>query len=46
MECDGCEDYLEQFRVTVRCVENIEQDGPDPTLRRPPALQIAFAGIG
>jgi hypothetical protein len=33
MECDGCENDLEQFRVTVRCVENIEQDGLDPTLR-------------
>lgn len=32
-ECDGCENYLEQFRVTVRTVGKIEQGGLDPTFR-------------
>ncbi len=31
--CDGCENYLEQFHVTVRTVGKIEQDELDPALR-------------
>lgn len=32
-ECDGCENYLEQFRVTVRTVGRVDQDALDPTFR-------------
>jgi anti-sigma factor RsiW len=32
LECDGCENYLQQFRATVHTLENI-QDGLDPAFR-------------
>jgi anti-sigma factor RsiW len=32
LECDGCENYLQQFRTTVHTLENI-QDGLDPAFR-------------
>jgi anti-sigma factor RsiW len=29
LECDGCENYLQQFRATVHTLENIQDDlGP------------------
>lgn len=32
-ECDGCEDYLQQFRATVRTVGRIGRDQLDPDFR-------------
>jgi anti-sigma factor RsiW len=32
-ECDGCENYLQQFRETVRTVGKIRDDELDPALR-------------
>jgi anti-sigma factor RsiW len=32
LECDGCENYLQQFRATMRTLENI-QDDLDPGFR-------------
>lgn len=32
-ECDGCENYLEQFRTTVATVGKISDDQLDPTFR-------------
>lgn len=31
--CDGCENYLEQFRVTVRTVGRISAEQLDPRFR-------------
>jgi predicted anti-sigma-YlaC factor YlaD len=31
--CDGCRNYLEQFRVTVRTIGKIRDDELDPTFR-------------
>jgi anti-sigma factor RsiW len=33
MECDGCENYLQQFRETVRTVGKIRDDDLDPGFR-------------
>lgn len=33
MECDGCESYIQQFRVTVRTVGEIGVDDIDPAFR-------------
>ena len=33
MECDGCENYLEQFRITVRTVGKVRDDELDPAFR-------------
>ncbi|MCI4676078.1 zf-HC2 domain-containing protein [Mycolicibacterium litorale] len=32
-ECDGCENYLEQFRSTVRTLGRIEESDLDPDFR-------------
>ena len=32
-ECDGCENYLQQFRETVRAVGKIGNDELDPAFR-------------
>lgn len=32
-ECDGCENYLQQFRATVRTVGRIGRDQLDPDFR-------------
>ena len=34
LECDGCENYLEQFRATVRTVGRIGDEQLDPAYRR------------
>jgi predicted anti-sigma-YlaC factor YlaD len=31
--CDGCRNYLEQFRVTVRTIGTIRDDQLDPAFR-------------
>jgi predicted anti-sigma-YlaC factor YlaD len=31
--CDGCRNYLEQFRVTVRTIGKIRDDELDPAFR-------------
>jgi anti-sigma factor RsiW len=33
LECDGCEHYREQFRVTVRTLGKIRDDQLDPAFR-------------
>ena len=33
LECDGCENYLQQFRETVRTVGKIGNDELDPAFR-------------
>jgi anti-sigma factor RsiW len=33
MECDGCENYLQQFRETVETVGKIRGDELDPAFR-------------
>ena len=33
-ECDGCENYLQQFRETVRTVGKIGDDELDPGFRK------------
>lgn len=33
MKCDGCENYLQQFRDTVRTVGRIRDDQLDPAFR-------------
>lgn len=33
LECDGCESYLQQFRVTVRTVGKIRAEDVDPAYR-------------
>jgi len=34
LECDGCENYLQQFRQTVRTVGRIRDDDLDPAFRQ------------
>jgi anti-sigma factor RsiW len=34
LECDGCENYLAQFRETVRAVGRIRDDELDPAYRK------------
>ena len=34
LECDGCENYLQQFRSTVETVGNIRYDELDPAFRK------------
>jgi predicted anti-sigma-YlaC factor YlaD len=34
LECDGCGNYLQQFRETVRTVGKIRDDELDPAFRR------------
>ncbi len=41
--CDGCRNYLEQFRVTVRTVGKIGNDELDPAFRS--RLLEAFRGF-
>jgi predicted anti-sigma-YlaC factor YlaD len=33
LECDGCENYLQQFRETVRTVGRVRDDELDPAFR-------------
>lgn len=33
LECEGCENYLEQFRATVRTVGTIDEVALDPSFR-------------
>jgi anti-sigma factor RsiW len=33
LECDGCENYLQQFRATVATVGKIRDDDLDPAFR-------------
>ena len=33
LDCDGCENYLQQFRETVRTMGKIHDDELDPALR-------------
>jgi anti-sigma factor RsiW len=33
LECDGCENYVQQFRVTVRTLHRIREDQLDPVFR-------------
>jgi anti-sigma factor RsiW len=33
LECDGCENYLQQFRETVRTMGKIRDDELDPAFR-------------
>jgi anti-sigma factor RsiW len=33
LDCDGCENYLQQFRETVRTVGKIRDDELDPAFR-------------
>ncbi len=33
LDCDGCENYLQQFRQTVRTVGRIRDDELDPAFR-------------
>ena len=33
LECDGCENYLQQFRDTVQTVGKIRDDDLDPAFR-------------
>ena len=33
VECDGCENYLQQFRETVRAVGKIRDDDLEPRFR-------------
>ena len=33
LECDGCENYLQQFRVTISTVGKIPLDDLDPEFR-------------
>ena len=42
-ECDGCENYLQQFRETVRAVGKIGNDELDPAFRS--RLLEAFKGF-
>jgi anti-sigma factor RsiW len=34
LECDGCQNYLQQFRETVRTVGKIRNDELDPAFRQ------------
>ena len=40
LECDGCENYLQQFRETVRTVGKITRRRTRPRLPQPPARRI------
>jgi len=42
-ECDGCENYLQQFRDTVRTVGRVRDDELDPAFRQ--RLLDAFKGF-
>ncbi len=33
LECDGCENYLEQFRSTIKTLGSIGDEGLDPVYR-------------
>jgi anti-sigma factor RsiW len=33
LECDGCENYLQQFRGTVRTLREVGNETLDPTFR-------------
>jgi anti-sigma factor RsiW len=33
LDCDGCENYLQQFRETIRTVGKIRDDELDPAFR-------------
>jgi anti-sigma factor RsiW len=44
VECDGCENYLQQFRETVRAVGGIRDDELDPAFRD--RLHDAFKNFG
>ncbi len=44
VECDGCENYLQQFRETVRAVGGIRDDELDPAYRA--RLLEAFKNFG
>ncbi|ORB48182.1 anti-sigma factor [Mycolicibacterium rhodesiae] len=33
LDCDGCENYLQQFRVTIETVGRISQEQVDPEFR-------------
>jgi anti-sigma factor RsiW len=33
LECDGCENYLQQFQATVGTLKKIDDDAIDPALR-------------
>lgn len=33
LECDGCENYLQQFRVTIDTLGSVKDDALDPTYR-------------
>jgi anti-sigma factor RsiW len=33
LECDGCENYLQQFQATIGALKKIDDDAIDPTLR-------------
>jgi len=33
LKCDGCENYLDQFRSTIRTIGNISDDELDPVYR-------------
>jgi anti-sigma factor RsiW len=43
LDCDGCENYLQQFRETVRTVGKITDDELDPAFRN--RLLDAFKNI-
>jgi len=34
LDCDGCTNYLQQFRTTVATLGNVRDDHLDPTFRR------------
>jgi anti-sigma factor RsiW len=42
--CDGCANYLEQFRVTIRTVGRIQEDDIEPAFRD--RLLEAFRSFG
>jgi hypothetical protein len=33
LECDGCENYLQQFRVTIQTLGRVRDDQLDPDFR-------------
>ena len=43
-DCDGCRNYLEQFRVTIRTVGRIREEHLDPVFRG--RLLNAFRDVG
>ena len=44
MDCDGCENYLQQFKTTVRTVGKIGDEELDPAFRN--RLLDAFKDFG